>query len=82
MPRGVGAVGPRAPGRLGRQATGEVLRGSPGFRPGPYSQEAEMLVHEAARGGLDLGTPFAFACNPWTVDASVFAPPASVSFSN
>jgi hypothetical protein len=36
----------------------------------------------ASNGGFDLVTPLSFACNPWTKDASVFVPPAPVSFSN
>lgn len=36
----------------------------------------------ANRGGIDLTTNMSFACNPWTVDASKFAPPASVTFGN
>ncbi len=34
----------------------------------------------ATNGGIDLATDISFACNPWTVDASVFTPPSSVSF--
>lgn len=31
-------------------------------------------------GGVDLTTDLSFSCNPWTVDISFFAPPATVSF--
>lgn len=34
----------------------------------------------ASNGGFDTANPFSFTCNAWTKDASVFAPPASVSF--
>lgn len=34
----------------------------------------------ATNGGIDLATDLSFACSPWTVDASVFTPPSSVSF--
>lgn len=34
----------------------------------------------ATNGGIDPTTDISFACNPWAVDASVFTPPASVSF--
>jgi hypothetical protein len=34
----------------------------------------------ATNGGIDPATDISFACNPWTVDASVFSPPSSVSF--
>ncbi len=36
----------------------------------------------ASHGGIDLATPFTFACASWATDARVFAPPTSVSFSN
>lgn len=36
----------------------------------------------ASNGGFDPATNISFACNPWTANMSVFAPPASVSFSN
>ena len=36
----------------------------------------------ASNGGIDLATDISFACNPWTVTASVFVPPASISFFN
>lgn len=36
----------------------------------------------AINGGVDLATDLSFACNPWTIDASVFTPPSSVSFFN
>lgn len=34
----------------------------------------------ATNGGIDLATDVSFACNPWTVDTSVFTPPSSISF--
>jgi hypothetical protein len=34
----------------------------------------------ATNGGIDPANDISFSCNPWTVDASVFTPPASVSF--
>ncbi len=36
----------------------------------------------ASNGGFDPSTPLSFACNSWTKNASLFTPPASVSFSN
>lgn len=36
----------------------------------------------ARSGGLDLITDLSFACNPWTIDMSIFLPPASVTFYN
>ena len=36
----------------------------------------------ASNGGFDTANPFSFRCNSWTKDASVFTPPASVTFSS
>ena len=36
----------------------------------------------ASKGGFDLVNDISYACNPWTVDASVFTPPSSISFSD
>lgn len=34
----------------------------------------------ATNGGFDPGNPFSFSCNAWTKDASLFTPPASITF--
>ncbi|HET9641488.1 MAG TPA: hypothetical protein VFP46_01395 [Candidatus Paceibacterota bacterium] len=34
----------------------------------------------ASNGGVDPGNNLSYACNPWTEDASVFAPPTGVAF--
>jgi hypothetical protein len=34
----------------------------------------------ANNGGVDPASDLSYACNPWAVDASVFTPPATVSF--
>ncbi|MFI5260446.1 MAG: hypothetical protein ACHQU0_01455 [Candidatus Paceibacteria bacterium] len=36
----------------------------------------------ARAGGFDPGTNISFSCNPWTKDASMFAVPVTVTFSN
>lgn len=36
----------------------------------------------ASNGGFDPVNPFSFTCSSWTKDANVFAPPASIVFSN
>jgi hypothetical protein len=36
----------------------------------------------ANNGGIDLATNITFACNPWIENATFFAPPSSVTFSN
>ncbi len=36
----------------------------------------------ASHGAIDPTASLSYACNPWTTDASVFAPPASVTFTN
>lgn len=35
----------------------------------------------ASRGGIDPTANVNFACNPWTVDSSVFTPPTDITFS-
>lgn len=36
----------------------------------------------ASHGGIDLTTPFSFACAAWTPDAAYFQAPTAVTFSN
>lgn len=35
----------------------------------------------ASHGGIDLAATFNYSCNPWAANASLFIPPASITFS-
>jgi len=46
--------------------------------PAPSSVSGSVI---ADAGGVDLVTPITFACDDWTVDATLFTPPSSIVFS-